>query len=145
MTSEPADAEFPPNASSTAAIGRSWSGNEIVIGSSLIVLVIALFLPWFNATVNFPPAPAITGSATGPGAHGYLWFVFALAIAAIVVLVTRDAIGRLPGNIPSAGQMLTGATGLALVLTILGVVSKPTGPPGSRRAGGNSSGSSPKR
>jgi uncharacterized membrane protein len=127
MTSGPGTDSSQP-ASPAAPIVRSWSGDELITGSGLIVLLVSLFLPWFNATVRFPTAPVINGSATGPSAHGYLWIVFALAILALVALVTGDLIGRLPGNLPSADQMLTGATGLALVLTILGVVSKPTGP-----------------
>jgi hypothetical protein len=51
--------------------------------------------------------------------------VFVLAIVALIVLVARDAIGRLPGNLPSPEQMLVGATGLALVLTLLGLLQQP--------------------
>ncbi len=92
-----------------------------------MVLLIALFLPWFTGEVSARSAAlAVSGAADGPTSHGYLWAVFVLAILALVVLVARDAIGRLPGNLPSAGQMLAGATGLAVLLTILGVVQKPS-------------------
>jgi hypothetical protein len=84
------------------------------------VLLIALFLPWFSA-------PGIAGAADGPSSHGYLWFVFVLTILALLVVVARDAIARLPGNLPSPEQMLVGATGLALLLTILGVAQTPAG------------------
>jgi hypothetical protein len=81
------------------------------------VLLIALFLPWFSA-------PGI--AADGPSAHGYLWLAFVLTIVALIVVVARDAIARLPGNLPSPDQMLVGASGLALLLTILGVAQKPS-------------------
>jgi hypothetical protein len=100
----------PPAAQSAAASG--WSGSDLLIGGALVVLLIALFLPWF-------------GAADGPTSHGYLWTVFVLAIVALTVVVARDAIARLPGNLPSPEQMLVGATGLALLLTILGLVQKP--------------------
>jgi uncharacterized membrane protein len=90
------------------------------------VLLIALFLPWFSVTVQFFKSTAVAGAGDGPQAHGYLWVVFVLAIVGLIVLVARDAIERLPGNLPSPEQMLVGATGLALVLTILGLAQKPS-------------------
>jgi uncharacterized membrane protein len=83
----------------------------------LIVLLIALFLPWFSTS---------PGTTDGLSSHGDLWVVFVLALLALIVLVARETIARLPGNLPSPEQMLVGATGLALLLTILGVVQKPS-------------------
>src|SRR5262249_327872 len=59
------------------------------------------------------------------GADGYLWVGFVLAVVALIVLVARDSIARLPGNLPRPEQMLVGATGLAVLLTILGAVQRP--------------------
>ena len=114
----------PPAAAQPAA--RGWSGVDLVIGGALVVLLIALFLPWFSGTVKFFRSAAVSGAGDGTQAHGYLWVVFVLAILALAVLVARDAIDRLPGNLPSPEQMLVGATGLALLLTILGLVQKPS-------------------
>jgi hypothetical protein len=118
MTSEtsPYPEAPPPAAQSAAASG--WSGSDLLTGGALVVLLIALFLPWFSTQ-------AIAGAVDGPTSHGYLWTVFVLAIVALTVVVARDAIARLPGNLPSPEQMLVGATGLALLLTILGLVQKP--------------------
>lgn len=116
----PPPAEAPPAAS-------GWTGTDLAIGGALVVLVVALFLPWFSVTVSpGSGVPAIAGTGNGPTAHGYLWTVFVLAIVALIVLVARDAIVRLPGNLPSPEQILVGTTGLALLLTILGVVQKPS-------------------
>jgi hypothetical protein len=104
-----------------------WNGSDLAIGSGLIVLLIALFLPWFSETVTIGAVGPIHGTADGPLAHGYLWAVLALTIVALAMLVARDSIGRIPANLPSAEQMLVGATGLAFVLTLLGVVFKPSG------------------
>jgi uncharacterized membrane protein len=117
MTSE--TSPYPDAPEATPAAERSgWIGSDLAIGGSLVVLLIALFLPWFSA-------PGIAGT-DGPSSHGYLWLVFVLTILALIVLVARDAIARLPGNLPSPDQILVGATGLALLLTILGVVQEPS-------------------
>jgi uncharacterized membrane protein len=121
MTSETSPyADAPPPRVPAHPAAPGWTGRDLAIGGALIVLLIALFLPWFS----------VLGAAAsdGPTSHGYLWTVFVLAIVALVVLVARDAIARLPGNLPSPEQMLVGATGLALLLTILGVVERPSLP-----------------
>jgi hypothetical protein len=114
----------PPGAATTAS--RGWSDTDLAIGAGLVVLLIALFLPWFSSTVRLAGrAVQLSGSADGPSAHGFMWGVFVLAIAGLAVLVARDAIYRAPGNLPTPEQMLVGATGLALLLTILGLVIRP--------------------
>jgi hypothetical protein len=118
----------PPPPPSAATAKRGWSDTDLAIGAGLVVLLIALFLPWFSSTVRLASRGAqLSGGADGPSAHGFLWGVFVLSIAALVVLVAHDAINRAPGNLPTPEQMLVGATGLALLLTILGVVIEPAG------------------
>jgi putative copper export protein len=91
------------------------------------VLLVALFMPWFSGTVQGSNGTTeVLGSADGPRAHGYVWFVFALAIIVLIVIVARDRIRNVPGNLPSPDQMLVVATGLALLLTILAAVIKPS-------------------
>ena len=130
MTSDTAAFEPPPPPPPPVPIAPTspgWAGSDLAVGTSLVVLLVALFLPWFSSTVRLAGGAAhIPGSGDGPRTHGYLWAVFALAIVALIVLVARDAIGRAPGNLPSAEQMLVGATGLALLLTILGVDLRPS-------------------
>jgi hypothetical protein len=130
MTSETSpypEAPPPPPPPPVAAAARGWAGGDLAIGGALVVLLIALFLPWFSGKVSPGSATlAITATGNGPTSHGYLWTVFVLTIVALIVLVARDAIARLPGNLPSPEQMLVGATGLALLLTILGVAQKPS-------------------
>jgi hypothetical protein len=104
-----------------------WSSSDLVIGGSLVVLLIAIFLPWFSSTVRLVGGTAsVSGSADGPHAHGYLWAVLVLAIAGLIVLIARDAIYSSPGNLPSPEQIMVGATGLTLLLTILGLVLRPS-------------------
>ena len=114
-----------------ARSGRSaggWTGRDLVLGTSLIVLLVTLFMPWFSRTVLTTGGGGshALGSVDGPSAHGYVWFVFALVIIALIVLVGREALARIPGNLPSAEQILMVATGLALLLTIFAVFIKPS-------------------
>jgi hypothetical protein len=117
----------PPTAGTPGAAARGWAGSDLATGSGLIVLLVALFLPWFTETLQLHAGSAITATENGPPAHGYMWLAFALAIVALVVLIDRDAIDRIPGNLPSAEQILLGATGLCLLLALLGVVFRPAG------------------
>jgi hypothetical protein len=112
---------------------RRWSSADLALGSALIVLIVALFLPWFSETVRLGSsfrftsltAADIRGTADGPRVHSYLWLVLVLAIIGLAVLAGRDAISRSASNLPSPRQMLIGATGLALALSVLGFASKP--------------------
>lgn len=123
MTSETSPYDAPP---APAATSRAWSGADLAIGSALIVVLISLFLPWFSQTVHLGPA-SVSGTTDGVDAHGYLWVVFIIAIIGLAVLVARDELAKVPGNLPSAEQLFVLTTGLALLLTILGVVFKPAG------------------
>jgi hypothetical protein len=108
------------------AIG--WTSSDLVIGTSLIVLLVALFMPWFTGSLVLANV-AVTrnlASADATRAHGYMWFVFALAVIGLVVLVARESIRRVPGNLPSPEQLLMVVTGLSLLLTILAVAIKPS-------------------
>lgn len=126
MASGPVEHEFPPPPPGSEATVRQWDRSDAAIGFALVVLLISLFLPWFSVATRFRPA-GVSHSADGPRVHSYLWAVFALALIGLVVLVARDAIARIPGNLPSAGQLLVGTSGLALALTLLAVATKPSG------------------
>jgi uncharacterized membrane protein len=115
-----------PRPAEPSAERSGWSGSDLAIGGALIVLLIALFLPWFSAQVSPGRGTTVSGTGDGPTSHGYLWLVFVLAILALIVLVARDVIARLPGNLPSPEQMLVGTTGLAFLLALLGVLQKPS-------------------
>lgn len=103
-----------------------WSGGRLMTGAALIVVLIALFLPWFSKLMSGPAlGPPLVSGIDGPAAHGFLWAVLALAIASLVLIVVRQALGRLPYDMPGAEQMLAGATGIAFLLCLLGVASRP--------------------
>jgi hypothetical protein len=125
MASGPAAYDFSPPAGPEATV-RQWDRSDAAIGLALVVLLISLFLPWFSVTTHIRAA-GISNSANGPRVHSYLWAVFVLALIGLLVLVARDAIARIPGNLPSAGQLLVGTSGLALALAVLAVATKPAG------------------
>lgn len=115
-----------PESAPASRPASGWTGSDLVIGTSTIVLLVALFMPWFSGTVASNGTTQVLASADGPRAHGYVWFVFALAIIVLIVLVGRDRIRVIPGNLPSPDQMIVVASGLALLLTILAAVIKPS-------------------
>jgi hypothetical protein len=125
MASGPAQ-DYPAPTAPAVAV-RHWDRTDAAIGTALVLLLISLFLPWFSGTVLLGNRTLASGTGNGPRAHGYLWIVLVLAIAALAILVARDAIARIPGNLPSPGQMLVGITGLALLLTVLGLAFRPPG------------------
>lgn len=118
--------ELTPAASEPAPTERRWVGGDQVIGAALLVLMVSLFLPWFSLTARAPGA-GVVGQTSGDGlrAHSYLWAVLVLALIGLAVLIGRDGIRRVPGNLPSPGQMLVGTSLLAFALSALAVVTKP--------------------
>ncbi|MGO8960098.1 MAG: hypothetical protein ACLQFR_22420 [Streptosporangiaceae bacterium] len=128
MASGPAGYEYLPPPPVPEATVRRWDRSDAAIGLALAVLAVSLFLPWFSGTVRLGNETLVgNGALSGTRAHGYLWVVLVLAIVAMVVLVARDAIRRIPGNLPSPGQLLVGTIGLALILTVLGLAFRPPG------------------
>ncbi len=95
-----------------------------MVGSALVVLIVALFLPWYSSTASIAGV-AVRSEGDGPAVHSYLWVVLVLAVVGVAVLVGRDALARVPGNLPSPGQLLVLVSGLALALNVLAFVSKP--------------------
>jgi hypothetical protein len=108
-----------------------WTAGRLVAGSALVVLAIALFLPWYSATQGVPVSPdagaAPVGAYDGPISHGFLWIVLALATAGIALIARGEAIGRLLGNLLAPRQLLVGTTGVAFSLCLLGVIARPAG------------------
>jgi hypothetical protein len=104
-----------------------WALGDKVIAGSVIVLAIALFLPWFSASVRIGSGRALSGSADGTQVHGFLWIVLVLVLAILAVLVGRPYLGYLPFTLPGLRQLLLIGTGLALLLTLIAFLAKPSG------------------
>lgn len=110
-----------------------WAAGDLLLAGGSVVLAIALFLPWFSASVRlggrFGPVAAhgsLHGTVDGPRVHGYLWVVPVLVVATLAMLVLRPYLATLTASLPSLRQLLLATTGLALLVTLIGFASRPT-------------------
>jgi hypothetical protein len=89
-----------------------------------LVLVVALFLPWFGISLG-----VVGLSVSGLDAHGYLYLVLVLGLAELAYLVARASVPSLPERLPFPHQsMLSTVNGVNLVLVLIGFANKgPTG------------------
>src|SRR5215469_4981635 len=102
---------------------RRWSFAAQVTGGATLVLLISLFLPWFGTDGGFL-------SVTVDGMwHGYMVIAVILALAILGYLVLRAGFGSLPFGLSgaAAGQLLTAAAGLNLLLAATSFATKPAG------------------
>jgi len=115
-----------------------WAAADLLLAGSSVVLAIALFLPWFSASVHFGGGFSagggfssvgvhgnLHGTTDGPRVHGYLWVVLVLVLATLAILVLRPYLATLAASLPSLRQLLLATTGLALLLTLIGFASRP--------------------
>jgi hypothetical protein len=121
--------------SARPAARPDWTPRDLVLAGASVVLAIALFLPWFSASVRLRSGFSagggfarlgLHGTADGPRVHGYLWIVLVFVLATLAILVLRPYLATLAANLPSPRQLLLATTGLALLLTIIGFASRPT-------------------
>jgi len=109
---------------------KRWTPVDITVGVASLVALIALFLPWFDASVSgFTGASGVGGSESGMDAHGWLWIVFIVVLAILAYLVMKAGFGELPFTLPAQQELiLLAATGLNLLLVLIGFLLKPTAP-----------------
>jgi hypothetical protein len=94
---------------------------EKIIGGATLVLLVALFLPWYALNASGPVIES-SGAAT----HGYLWIAFAICLAVLASLVVDRGTERLHLRLPAERQFTIGMTGINLVLVLLAFLSKPS-------------------
>jgi hypothetical protein len=100
-------------------IARLSSADRITGGAS-VVLLIALFLPWFGFS-GF-------GSVDGLSTHGYLYIALLLIVALLVYIGARAGRDRLPINSSLAhAPLMLVATLVNFVLVALAFLFKPAG------------------
>jgi hypothetical protein len=125
---QPAPGWSPGPGSGTPAFdfdAKRWTPGDITVGAASLVVLIALFLPWFSASVT----GLGSGSESGMDAHGWLWLVFVIVLAILAYLVVKAGFSSLPFTMPFQQELiLLAATGLDLLLVLVGFVLKPTAP-----------------
>jgi hypothetical protein len=106
---------------------RRWTGREQIVCAASLVLLISLFLPWFEARfVSFGgEAGPQLGQLSGLASH-VLWIALVLIAGILVLLVLRAGLGRVPfASPPGDWQLLAGAAWLNLLLVLLAFLIKP--------------------
>jgi hypothetical protein len=100
-----------------------WNTADRITGIATLVLLVALFLPWFSASVSF-----ISLSESGVSAHGYLYIALFVSLFLLVYLLARAGWDRLPiaTQVAHAPVMLV-ASALNAVLVVIGFLLKPGG------------------
>ena len=98
------------------------------MGIASLIVLIALFLPWFDVSVTGFGSSG-SESASGMDVHGWLWIVFIVVLAILAYLVVKAGFDNLPFTMPLQEELiLLGATGLNLLLVLIGFLLKPTAP-----------------
>ena len=113
----------PAGVAAFAFDARRWTSTDRVTGGATLVLLVALFLPWFGTDGGF-----FSVSVDGMW-HGYMVIDLILAVAILGYLVLRAGFGSEPLGLSAAaaGQLLAGAAILNLLLAAVSFATKPAG------------------
>jgi hypothetical protein len=107
-----------------------WTRSDKIAGVASLVVLIALFLPWFSGSIssnNTLGLEASSGSESGTAAHGWLWLVFVIVLLIVAYLVCAAGFQVLPVKLPLRhDQLLLAATGVNLLLVFVGFLFKPS-------------------
>ena len=96
----------------------------MIAGVGGVVLLIALFLPWYGVSVDITGFSA-SDSGSGREVLGFIGILlYLISIAAIAIVVAR-AVGALPATLP-VPVALIGLGALALLLVIYRIIDIPT-------------------
>ena len=100
-------------------ISRLSQGLKIA-GAAAIVLLIALFLPWYTIDGGFVSADLSLFNASG-----FLAFLVLLAVIAVLGIVAATAAGSLPSLPVAPAVIVAGAAILALLIVVIRVLVVP--------------------
>ena len=107
-----------------------WTRSDKIAGIASLVVLIALFLPWFSGSIssdNTLGLAATSGSESGTAAHGWLWLVFVIALLIVAYLVCAAGFQVLPVKLPLRhDQLLLVAAGVNLLLVFVAFLFKPS-------------------
>jgi hypothetical protein len=111
--------------SATYRFDRSrWSSTDLVAGVATLVVVIALFLPWFGVSLG-----VVGLSVSGLTAHGYLYLVLVLGLVELGYLVSVAGLPEMRARLPMPHEaFLTTLNAINLVIVLVAFANK--GPSG---------------
>ena len=119
-----------PGSSAFNFDAKRWKRSDWVTGIASLVVLISLFLPWFDGTVsanNDVGLAAQSASESGTAAHGWLWLVFIISLLILAFLVLTAGFRVLPFKVPlREDQVLLIATGVNLLLVFIAFLLKPS-------------------
>ncbi len=128
-TSPPPTSPPPTSPPATGAGGTSapikldtsnLTRTDWITGIASLVVLIALFLPWYTVTIA-----GIGASANGVQGHGWLWLVFFISLAIVGYEVAKLAWSELRSKMPvPESTALLAATGVNLVLVVIAFLFK---------------------
>jgi hypothetical protein len=98
-----------------------WSKDDRIAGISSIVILIALFLPWFGVS-----AGGLGVTASGLTSHGYLYIVMVVVILQVVYLLARAGWDKMPSEVSNYHRpIILISTLVDLVIVALAFALKP--------------------
>jgi hypothetical protein len=110
---------------SSMDMSRLSTGEKIVLGAAGAYFVWAFLPIWYKLSVDLGPLGSISDSKNG--LTGVTLIAWILAIVAVADIILRSMMG-MKFNLPvKPGQLHVAIAGLALILTVIGLVAKPTG------------------
>jgi hypothetical protein len=101
-----------------------WSRGDLVTGVATLVLLLALFLPWFSVQFEGISIPGLSVDALS--AHGWMYITLLVTLAVIGYVFARAVHEDVRLPVPR-WQALAGATGITLLLSFVAFVDAPTG------------------
>lgn len=106
---------------------KRWSLSDRIAGGATLITMIALFLPWFDASASDGFGNTYSASASGTTAHGWLWFVFIIGLVTLAYLGVTAGFQRIPFSLPVKHErLLLATTGLDLLLVVIAFLLKPS-------------------
>jgi hypothetical protein len=101
-----------------------WSSTDVVAGVATLVVVVALFLPWFGVSLG-----VVGLTVSGLTAHGYLYLVLILGLVELGYLVSVAGLPEVRAKLPLPHEtFLTTLNAINLVIVLIAFANK--GPSG---------------
>jgi hypothetical protein len=108
-----------------------WTTADMFVALAGLVLAVAVFLPWFKATVRIGGSDVTgtlidpPGTLSGFAAHGYLVVPLAVALLETAVIMARHFPGSWAPRLPFHKYFLVIASGVVFLVVIAGALLRP--------------------